>query len=300
MYEILTHYAIKQNLISQPMRFLFIIHYRLSVCQSAYSIILSSYWQYIFIHYEISYLLHIILRLVGTQMGGSEEREFNEENSEHPIFYPNWTYGFTDADIDSVWGLVMGREEDRIALFDANSTLNSLDIKGKDYIPVNERIKAFRLIYPRGLIKTEIIGLENGICTMKAEVYDDEGRLLATGHAQEKETSSFINKTSYIENCETSCVGRALGNMGIGLDYGFASYEEVANAKKQQEDAKNEKISNDQWKTLNRFYSKEEIKAMYQELGITKGQDIPQDYAVKKIEEYWQKSKKELPDKDFF
>lgn len=233
-------------------------------------------------------------------MGGSEEREFNEENSRHIILDRNGIAGIGNAYTYSVWGLVMGREDDRIALYDANSTLNSLDIKGKDYIPVNERIKAFRLIYPRGLIKTEIIGLENGICTMKAEVYDDEGKLLATGHAQEKETSSFINKTSYIENCETSCVGRALGNMGIGLDYGFASYEEVANAKKQQEDAKNEKISNDQWKTLNRFYSKEEIKAMYQELGITKGQDIPQDYAVKKIEEYWQKSKKELPDKDFF
>lgn len=195
------------------------------------------------------------------------------------------------------------REEQLNLLAEANKSLLSMGIKGKDYIPVNERIKAFRFIYPKGLIKTEIIGLENGICTMKAEVYDDEGKLLATGHAQEKETSSFINKTSYIENCETSCVGRALGNMGIGLDYGFASYEEVANAKKQQEDAKNGedvKISNDQWKTLNNFYSKEEIKAMYQELGITNGKDIPMDYAVKKIEEYWEKSKQELPDKKFY
>lgn len=194
----------------------------------------------------------------------------------------------------------MAREENWALLTEANKHMSTLDIKGKDYIPVNERIKAFRYIYPKGQILTEIIGLENGICTIKASAYDEEGHLLGTGHAQEKETSSFINKTSYIENCETSAVGRCLGMLGIGLDNGFASYEEVANAKKQQEDAKNEKISNDQWKTLNRFYSKEEIKAMYQELGITKGQDIPQDYAVKKIEEYWQKSKKELPDKDFF
>jgi len=195
------------------------------------------------------------------------------------------------------------REEQLNLLQEANKSLLSMDIKGKDYIPVNERIKAFRFIYPKGLIKTEIIGLENGICTMKAEVYDDEGRLLATGHAQEKETSSFINKTSYIENCETSCVGRALGNMGIGLDYGFASYEEVANAKKQQEDAKNNEvvmISKDQWKTLNSFYTKEEIGEMKKELGITNGQDIPMDYAVKKIEEYWAKSKKELPDKEYY
>ena len=197
----------------------------------------------------------------------------------------------------------MVRDEMLTLMQEANKSLLSMDIKGKDYIPVNERIKAFRYIYPQGQIRTEIIGLADGICTMKAEAYDEEGRLLSTGHAQEKETSSFINKTSYIENCETSAVGRCLGNLGIGLDYGFASYEEVANAKKQQEDAKNDgevKISNDQWKTLNKFYSKDDIKAMYQELGITNGKDIPMDYAVKKIEEYWAKSKKELPDKEFY
>jgi hypothetical protein len=53
---------------------------------------------------------------------------------------------------------------------------------------------------------------------------------LATGYAQEKESSSFINKTSYIENCETSAVGRALGFCGFGIDVSVASYEEVANA----------------------------------------------------------------------
>ena len=178
--------------------------------------------------------------------------------------------------------------------------------EARDYIPVNERIKAFRYMYPRGTIKTEIIGLADGICTMKAEVYDDENRLIATGHAQEKENSTFINKTSYIENCETSCVGRALGNMGIGLDYGFASYEEVANAVKQQEEIKAEDpnapvlISKEQWKTLNNFYSRDEVNAMKKELGITSGQDMPMEYAVKKIDEYWEKTKKEFPDKEFF
>lgn len=197
----------------------------------------------------------------------------------------------------------MTREEHWDLLKKANEHLSTLDIKGKEYIPVNERIKAFRFIYPNGLIQTEIIGLENGICTIKASAYDGDGHLLATGHAQEKETSSFINKTSYIENCETSAVGRCLGNAGIGLDNGFASYEEVANAKKQQEDSKKDEpamISNDQWKTLNRFYSKDEIKQMYAELGITNGKDIPQEYAIKKIEAYWEKSKKELPDKEFY
>lgn len=178
----------------------------------------------------------------------------------------------------------MDREKDLELLKEANEQLKAVDIKGKDYIPVSERIKAFRTIYPRGQIITEIIGLENGVCTMKASVYDDEGTLLATGHGQEKEGSTFINKTSYIENCETSCVGRALGNAGIGLDDGFASYEEVANAKLQQEQKAT--ISNDQWKSLNQMYSKDEVKAMYTELGITNGKQIPIEYYEKKLDEY--------------
>lgn len=195
------------------------------------------------------------------------------------------------------------RLEDIRRLQEANSALKAMAIKDKDYIPVNERIKAFRLIYPRGQILTEIIGLAEGVCTMKASVYDDQGKLLGTGHGQEKEGSTFINKTSYIENCETSCIGRALGNLGIGLDNGFASYEEVANAKTQQGekvDAGSRKISSQQWQWLNKMYSKEEIKGMYAELGITNGKDIPEEYYLKKEWEYDEKFKKENPDRDFY
>ena len=66
-----------------------------------------------------------------------------------------------------------------------------------------------------------------------------EGVLVATGHAYEKEASSFINKTSYIENCETSAIGRALGVYGIGIDASLASAEEVVNAVNNQESTKN-------------------------------------------------------------
>lgn len=181
----------------------------------------------------------------------------------------------------------MEREKDLQLLKEANETMSKMDIKGKDYVPVNERIKAFRYVYPRGQIITEIIGLENGVCTFKASAYDDEGHLLGTGHAQEKETSSFINKTSYIENCETSAVGRCLGMLGIGLDNGFASYEEVANAKLQQ--GEKTTISNDQWKALNQMYTKEEIKGFYKELGISNGKDIPIEFYQKKADEYAKK-----------
>ena len=191
------------------------------------------------------------------------------------------------------------RMKDNYLLTEANSLLKTLDIKGKNYVPVNERIKAFRFIYPRGQIITEIIGLEDGICTMKASVYDNEGRLLGTGHAQEKEGSTFINKTSFIENCETSCVGRALGNAGIGLDDGFASYEEVANAKLQQE-TESEYVNVYEWKLLNQMYTKEQIKEFYKKWGITNGKSITKQMYEEAKEEYDKKFKEEHPDKDFF
>ena len=71
---------------------------------------------------------------------------------------------------------------------------------------------------------------------MKASIYKDlkDEKPSATGIAYERESTSFINKTSYIENCETSCVGRALGMLGIGIDTSIASAEEVENALENQ------------------------------------------------------------------
>lgn len=112
----------------------------------------------------------------------------------------------------------------------ANELIQTTDIKGKDYAEVNQRIKAFRSICPNGAIITELISNNGGVCVFKATIYNDEQIILGTGTAYEKENSSFINKTSYIENCETSAVGRALGMCGFGIDTSIASYEEVQNA----------------------------------------------------------------------
>ena len=117
----------------------------------------------------------------------------------------------------------------------ANETLSTMDIKGKNYVLVNERVKAFRMLYPDGCILTEILSNQDGIVLMQANVYDAQHNLLSVGHAYEKESSTYINKTSYIENCETSAVGRALGFLGIGVDTSIASYEEVQNAVNNQE-----------------------------------------------------------------
>ena len=123
------------------------------------------------------------------------------------------------------------------SLEEINKTLRTTDIKGKDYVEVNERLKAFWKLCPEGRIETEIQDMRDGYIVIKALVYehkiDEHAR--ATGIAQEKEGSTFINKTSYVENCETSAVGRALGNAGIGIDTSIASYEEVGNAIAQQE-----------------------------------------------------------------
>ena len=120
----------------------------------------------------------------------------------------------------------------------AQEGLKTLSVKGKDYVTVTERVKAFRKLYPDGFIKTDIEDLNDGRVVVKARVgytketpsgYADDF-VLATGIACEKEGSSMINKTSFIENCETSAVGRALGFLGIGIDGGIASAEEVQNA----------------------------------------------------------------------
>ena len=119
----------------------------------------------------------------------------------------------------------------------ANETINTTNIKGKEYAEVNQRIKAFRMVYPEGSIETELLSNENGICIFKASVWNGD-IILGEGTAYEKENSSLINKTSYIENCETSAVGRALGIAGFGIDTSIASAEEVANAIQQQDQDK--------------------------------------------------------------
>ena len=115
-----------------------------------------------------------------------------------------------------------------------NAEMQMTDIKGKDYAEVPQKVAAFRKLFPMGTITTDILSLENGVVVMKA-VASVDGVVLGEGIAYEKEGSSFINRTSYLENCQTSAVGRALSFIGLmGGNESIASYEEVMNAKKQQ------------------------------------------------------------------
>ncbi len=162
----------------------------------------------------------------------------------------------------------------------ANETIKTTDIKGKDYAEVNQRIKAFRMVYPTGTIETEMSSNENGVVIFRANVYDNEDRLLATGTAYEKENSTFINKTSYIENCETSAIGRALGIAGFGIDTSVASAEEVQNAINNQEvndkpktskkTSKVVMIQNTQKEMIKNKFTADEIKAYLEEINKPK------------------------------
>ena len=131
------------------------------------------------------------------------------------------------------------------AIEKANATIELTNIKGSEYAMVNQRVKAFRMVYPTGYIHTHFYDLKDGVCTMLAECgyYTEDGRKieLGTGTAQEKEGSSYINRDSYIENCESSAVGRCLGMAGFGIVTAICSAEELENAIKHQEDADQKK-----------------------------------------------------------
>jgi len=164
----------------------------------------------------------------------------------------------------------------------ANEQIKTLEIKGNDYALVNQRIKAFRMVYPQGFIIPHLTSNKDGVCVFTAEVgyyvehntitedkndkkYQDtylEKVVLGVGTAYEKEDSSYINKTSYIENCETSAVGRALGMAGFGIDVSVASAEEMQNAIENQKVTKEEA---DDYKLTFGKYNGKTLKEVYKE-----------------------------------
>jgi len=115
--------------------------------------------------------------------------------------------------------------------------LKTQKIKSKDYVLVNERVRAFRSHpnFKDMSIETSIVDISENRVVMVAKVLDPDGLVKSTGHAEEIQTKSGVNSTSFIENCETSAVGRCLGFLGIGVDDSIATYEEVEQAIERQE-----------------------------------------------------------------
>lgn len=167
------------------------------------------------------------------------------------------------------------------------TTISHKDKKGnvisKEYAEVAQRVKAFRMVYTQGWIRTEMVSNENGICVFRASVGIGDTEL-ATGTALEKESSSFINETSYVENCETSAVGRALGFTGFGIDTSIVSAEEVQNATKNQTPQESKETPQE----VPQDTSKDVLKASAKQIEILqkvyKGENLQKLLAANKIE----------------
>jgi len=108
--------------------------------------------------------------------------------------------------------------------------LKTIDIKGKEYVEVNERIRYFRENFKDWSINTRWIHVDANMAICQCDIIDENGVIRSQGTGLELQGNGFINKTSHVENCETSAVGRALGILGIGIETSVASYEEVATA----------------------------------------------------------------------
>lgn len=147
-----------------------------------------------------------------------------------------------------------------------NKAIKYTDIKGKAYAEVHERVKGFRQEFPEWVIDTNIVFelSDPNQITMKTVILDEEGSTRATGHAMEVKGDGFINKTSHVENCETSAIGRALGNLGIGIEQAFASADEVKSAVKKQEEIKGHSIPKSQAeKLINACETNEQLNELY-------------------------------------
>lgn len=170
-----------------------------------------------------------------------------------------------------------------------NEGLRTIDIERKDktgrvivkkYSMVVDRVDGFRQLFARGCITTEILTMDESSVVMKATITDEEGNVLSTGLAREEKDSSYINKTSFIENCETSAVGRALGFLGIGIDESMASAEEVSNAMTQQANEKRD-ASDTERKIFEDYCKKLDVKPqdILKKCGWTKGKMSLEHYS---------------------
>jgi hypothetical protein len=108
-----------------------------------------------------------------------------------------------------------------------------VNIHGKEYVTVAKRVQHFREHNPNVSIITDVIKIDDEQVLIKASIITPSGQIMATGHGHEVRSASQINKTSYVENAETSAIGRALACLGMGGTE-FASANEVQNAIHQQ------------------------------------------------------------------
>ena len=128
----------------------------------------------------------------------------------------------------------------------ASKDTGIVNIRGKEYQTVAYRVGKFREVHGSDMsLVTEIVTRDQTCVVMKATITDKSGRVLATGHSEEYRAASSINKTSALENAETSAIGRALSSLGMGGTE-FASADEVARAVSGQKPAY-QSVAKDAW-----------------------------------------------------
>jgi hypothetical protein len=107
----------------------------------------------------------------------------------------------------------------------------AIQFKGKAYVQVKDRVDYFNNTYPLGCIETQLVEIKDSMVIFKAVAIPDttQPTRFFTGYSQASfnDTNSFVNKTSALENAETSAVGRALAFMGIGVIDSIASVDEI-------------------------------------------------------------------------
>lgn len=141
-----------------------------------------------------------------------------------------------------------------------------VNIHGKEYKTVAKRVDEFRKEHKLDLaIVTDLVSDDGETVVMKASILNKEGWCIATGYAEEKRNASQINRTSALENCETSAIGRALANLGYGGGE-YASADEVANAIGQQESKSSRIDFGDVQERLDMIDDLDSLKAYWEEL----------------------------------
>ena len=117
----------------------------------------------------------------------------------------------------------------------ADKSKGEVEIHGSTYLTVARRVDDFRKSedFKGWSIETELVSVEDSMVVMKSTIRDSDGKVAATGYAEEDRSFGKINKTSALENCETSAVGRALAFLGLAGSE-IASADEVAGAINQQ------------------------------------------------------------------
>lgn len=109
--------------------------------------------------------------------------------------------------------------------------MKTINIKGKEYVPVVERIKELHRLFPKKCdIRTKILSDENisrVIVQAEITIYNEDGLTLTfTGHSQAEWGKGLMGAVA-LEVAETSAIGRALGFANIGLLDGIASADEM-------------------------------------------------------------------------